>query len=107
MGDEFAHGLFDQAVAVQRGFEVEHVERRDAEGAQVFVLFVAQPGNREMADRIEIGHVACRADLNSVGVHALAGKVGLSDVFDVLTAIAVGRPARTVRLDAGAARLHR
>ena len=104
--DQFAHGLLDLAVRIQRGLEEVGVEGH-AERLEIEILFAAQPGHREVADRLEIVDVAAPTTSTPSACTALAVEVGARDVLDVVAAIAVGGPGRRLRLDAARARLHR
>src|SRR5262249_36644959 len=89
------------------GLEKIHVERGDAECAQVLVLLAAQRGDGEAADRVEVVGVLRGTHVVAFDVHRFAGRIGAGDVLDVVAAVAGGGPAAIVRVDAAAARLHR
>jgi hypothetical protein len=72
-GHQACHGGFDAAAGVQAAFE-EVVVELQPEGLQVQVLLVAQVGHRELADAVEVGHVARGGELRSSALHRLAGR---------------------------------
>ena len=83
-------------------------QRGNAEAAQVEVLLVAQVGDGEAADRLEVVRVARGHDrLHVRRAGRFAREIGLRDVGDVGAPIAVGGEVRVVRPDRTRARLHR
>ena len=104
--DQGVHRAVDLAVRVQRGFQVVIVEFH-AEGLQVDILLVAQVGDGERADRIDVVDVAVgRGGQAIAGRHRLAGLEVVGDIGDVVAVVGRFRPFGVARLEAARARLH-
>ena len=101
-----SHGFLDLAFGIQRGFEVIVVETYP-EGLQVDVLFAAQVGHGEVADRLDILDVAGSGDLAVGGVHRFSRQEIGGDIGDVLAVVGGFRPAGRARHQSTATRLHR
>ena len=72
-GDEAGDRRLDAAARVQARLEVVVVEAH-AERLQVEVLLVAQVGDRELADAVEVVRAAGRGELAVVGAHGLPAR---------------------------------
>ena len=96
-----------RVVRVQAGLE-EVVVEAHAEGLQVEILLVAQVGDGELADRVEVVRVARGGELAVVGLDRLPGEEVGGDVGDVVAVVEllalrigrIGRPAVVARLEA-------
>ena len=91
MADQFAHGLFDFAVGVERGFEVVHVER-DPEGGEIEILFAAQIRDGETTDGVEVVGIARADHRDAIDVDRRAVEIGLRHVGDVVALIEIVGP---------------
>ena len=89
------HCLVDAAVGVERALQVVAIEFLDAEGGQVFVLFVPERIYGKRAHGVGVFRVA--ASRNKL----------LANFDDVIAAIAVFRPSFVPRLNTARAQLHR
>lgn len=88
--DHRVHGFLDVAVRVERAFEVV-VIKGNAEGPEVFVLFVAQIGDGVLADEGAVIQIAVRGDRFAGARHRALRDVVLRDIGDVFAVVAVFR----------------
>ena len=95
MRDEFAHGLLDLPVRIQRGLEEVDVELH-AERLQVHVLFASQIGDGELADRVETVGIFRAGHRMIFEFDRVAAQIGVRDIADIVAAISVSRPACVV-----------
>ncbi len=105
--DQGRDSALDATFRIERRLQVIAIEF-DAEGLQVTVLFAAQIGDREAADRFQIvkrlraGHRFAVA-----GGDRCALQVVLGDIADVVAVVGAFRPECIAGLQAACARLHR
>ena len=104
------HRRLHLAAGVKTRFEVV-VVKLDVERLQVEVLFAAQVGHSEHADRVQIVHVATGSEFTVVGADGLLRQKVGGDVGNVVAVVGRGvvaaRPLRIAGLEALGAQLGR
>mmetsp|Transcript_20389 Transcript_20389/g.78156 ORF Transcript_20389/g.78156 Transcript_20389/m.78156 type:complete len:636 (-) Transcript_20389:435-2342(-) len=97
------HQALDRLLQLPAGVDAalqEVAVELQAKGLQVQVLLVAQIGHRELADAVEVVHVARGGELAVVGLHRLLGDEGVGDVLDVVAVVGRLGPCGVAGLEA-------
>ena len=105
-GDQALYGGVHFAVLVQGGLQEVIVEVH-RERLQVQVLLAPQVGHCKAADVIQVVRVGRAAHVLVGRIDPVAAQVGFGDILNIVSAVAVRRPAGVIRAQALTAGLHR